>query len=319
MLAYIAAIICMGAAYSIITLGFNLQWGYTGLFNLSVFGLAAAGGYTSVILTSQPAMGRIGGFGMPFIIGLIGAAIVAGIIGGLIGLATLHLEFGFFAISTLGLGMTIQTLLRNEQWLSNGVWGIGGINKPLSGLLGSGLSNWSYGILALIIMLIIYFLLERIVKSPWGRIQMAIKEDENLTEMLGKDVFFYRIQSLILGSMIMGIGGAVFAHYQGYINPDSYTDIMMCFLPLLMVVAGGTGNNKGSIVGAFVIWSAWSLSELFAGYLPISSTKIPHIRTLVVGLIIIAILRWRPTGLIGRKMAVSSSSTSRKIGPAQNL
>jgi len=168
-------------------------------------------------------------------------------------------------------------------------------------------------------MLIIYFLLERIVKSPWGRIQMAIKEDENLTEMLGKDVFFYRIQSLILGSMIMGIGGAVFAHYQGYINPDSYTDIMMCFLPLLMVVAGGTGNNKGSIVGAFVIWSAWSLSELFAGYLPISSTKIPHIRTLVVGLIIIAILRWRPTGLIGRKMAVSSSSTSRKIGPAQNL
>src|SRR6056297_4226616 len=86
MIAYIAALLCMGSVYAIITLGFNLQWGYTGLFNLSVFGLAAAGGYTSVILTSQPAMGRIGGFGMPFIIGLIGAAIVAGIIGGLIGL-----------------------------------------------------------------------------------------------------------------------------------------------------------------------------------------------------------------------------------------
>ncbi len=313
MSAYIAALLCMGSIYAIISLGYNLQWGYTGLFNLSVFGLAAAGGYTSVILTGAPAAGRIGGFNLPFIVGIIGAAIVAGILGGLIGLATLHLEFGFFAISTLGLGMTVQIIFQNEQWLANGVWGIGRIHKPLSGLVGNAYANWAYGILAFLLMLIIYFLLERVVKSPWGRIQMAIKEDEHLTEMLGKKVFYYRFQSLLLGSMIMGIGGAVFAHYQGFINPMSYTDIMMCFLPLLMVVAGGSGNNKGSIVGAFIIWGAWSISEMVAGYLPISSAKIPHIRTLVVGIVIISILRWRPTGIIGRERAVSSSAKTKEI------
>ena len=313
MTAYIAALLCMGSVYAIITLGYNLQWGYTGLFNLSIFGLAAAGGYTSVIITGTSAAGRIGGFGLPFIFGLLGAAIVAGIIGGLIGMATLHLEFGFFAIATLGLGMTIQIILKNEQWLGNGVWGIGGISKPFSNIVGNNYANWVYGILAFLIMLLIYFLLERVVKSPWGRIQMAIKEDEHLTEMLGKKIFSYRFQSLVLGSMIIGIGGAVFAHYQGYINPLSYTDIMMCFLPLLMVVAGGSGNNKGSIVGAFVIWGAWSISEMVAGYLPISSCKIPHIRTLVVGIVIISILRWRPTGIIGRKRAVSSSAEKKDL------
>jgi len=313
MIAYIAALLCMGSVYAIITLGYNLQWGYTGLFNLSVFGLAAAGGYASVILTGSAAGGRLGGFGLPFIIGLIGAALVAGILGGLIGLATLHLEFGFFAISTLGLGMTIQIILKNEQWLGNGVWGIGGIEKPFASFVGNDLINWVYGIMAFLIMLLIFYLLERVVKSPWGRIQIAIKEDEDLTEMLGKKVFSYRFQSLVLGSMIIGIGGGVFAHYQGYINPMSYTDIMMCFLPLLMVVAGGSGNNKGSIVGAFIIWGAWSISEMVAGYLPISSAKIPHIRTLVVGIVIISILRWRPTGIIGREHAVSSSSGEKDI------
>ncbi|MFW5986217.1 MAG: branched-chain amino acid ABC transporter permease, partial [Halanaerobiales bacterium] len=184
---------------------------------------------------------------------------------------------------------------------------MGGIKNPLKKLLPGHLVNWGYAILAVVIMLIIYYLLERAVNSPWGRLQMAIKEEEHLTEMLGKNVWNYRMQSLVLGSAIIGVGGAVFAHYQGYVNPQSYNDIMMCFLPLLMVVAGGTGNNRGSIAGAFLIWTVWSLSEIGAGYLPISSTKIPYMRTLVVGLVIISVLRWRPTGLIGRKRAISSS------------
>lgn len=308
--AYIAALICMGAAYSIIALGENLHWGYTGLFNIGIAGLVAVGGYTSAILTASPVPGRIGGFGLPFIVGLLAAAVVAGILGWLIGLITLHLEFGFFAIATLGLAKTLNIILRNEKWIGNGVWGMGGIQKPLSSVVGPQYANWVYGVIAVGIMVIIYILLERAVKSPWGRLQLAIKEDEHLTQMLGKDVWHYRMESLVLGSMIMGIGGAIFTHYQGFINPDSFGDIMMTFLPLLMVVAGGTGNNKGSILGAFSIWILWSASEIGADYLPIASAKVPYVRMLVVGLVIIAILRWRPRGLIGRKRAISSSAES---------
>lgn len=305
--AYIAALLCMGAAYSVFTIGYNLQWGYTGLFNLSVFGLAAAGGYTSVILTTSAAGGHIGGFGLPYIVGILAGALIAGVIGAVIGTITLRLEFGFFAIATLGLGKFLIAIFKNEKGLTNGVWGIGGIPKPLSNLAGS-YANWAYGGISLVILAVVYYLAQKLVSSPWGRLQLAIKDDEHLTQMLGKNVWRYRMESLVLGSMLMGLGGAMYAHYQGYINPKSYTDIMWAFLPLLMVVAGGSGNHKGSVLGAFVVWGAWSISEIFAGYMPIASMNIPHIRTLVVGILIISILRWRPQGLIGRKRAVSSSA-----------
>lgn len=310
---YLFSLLCMGSAYAIIALGLNLQWGYTGLFNLGVFGLAAAGGYTSVILTTGPAGGRVGGFNMPFVIGIIGAAIIAGILGAIIGRITLHLEFGFFAIATLGLGMMVQSIFINEGWLADGVWGIGNIDKPFDQFVSPSYINLVYGLIAFGIMLLVYFLLERIVHSPWGRIQMAIKEDEHLTQMLGKNVFSYRMQSLILGSMIMGVGGAVYAHYQAYINPQSFSDIMMTFIPLLMVVAGGSGNNRGSILGAFFIWTAWSTSEIFAGYFPFGAAQLPHVRMLTVGLIIVILLRVRPEGLIGRERAVSTSAETTEV------
>lgn len=306
MLAYLASLLCMASVYSIAALGINLQWGYTGLFNIGIAGWFAAGAYTSAILTTGEAS-YLGGFGLPFPVGLIGAAIVAGIFGWLIGLPTLKLEFGFFAIATIGLGRSMVLLFKNEQWLTGGVWGIGGIPKPLSNVFPAN-ANWAYGFLALAIMLILYFLLEKVTSSPWGRLQLAIKDDEDLTEMLGKDVWHYRMQSLVLGSMLVGVAGATFAHYQRYINPASFGDIMATFIIWVMVVTGGTGNNKGSIAGAFSIWLVWTLSEFGAGYLPIASTKVPYVRTLIVGLIIVALLRWRPRGLIGRKKAVSASA-----------
>ncbi len=306
MLGYIASLLCMASIYSIAALGVNLQWGYTGLFNIGIAGWFAAGAYTSAILTTGPAS-YVGGFGLPFPVGLIAAAIVAGILGWLIGLPTLRLRFGFFAIATIGLGRSMVLIIKNEQWLTAGVWGIGGIPKPLSNVFPAK-ADWAYGFLALAIMLILYFLLERITSSPWGRLQLAIKDDENLTEMLGKDVWRYRMQSLVLGSMLVGVAGATFAHYQQYINPASFGDVMATFIIWVMVVAGGTGNNKGSIAGAFTIWLVWTLSEFGAGYLPIATTKIPYVRTLMVGLVIVALLRWRPQGLIGRKRAVSATA-----------
>jgi len=307
-MAYLLSLICMGSVYAIISMGLNLQWGYTGLFNLAVFGMAAAGGYTSAILTTAPAGGRIGGFMLPISVGMLAGAVVAGILGYIIGRITLHLEFGFFAIATLGLGMMIQTILINEGWIGDGVWGIGAIPKPFFHRLNPFQTYLLFSIISFVLMLVVYFILERLVKSPWGRIQMAIKEEEHLTQMLGKDVFSYRMQSLVIGSMVMGLGGALYAHYQAYINPESFNDIMMTFIPLLMVVAGGSGNNKGSIVGAFFIWTAWSTSEIFAGYFPLGAAQLPHVRMLTVGAIIILLLRFRPTGLIGRERAVASSA-----------
>ncbi|SDL20421.1 branched-chain amino acid ABC transporter permease [Halarsenatibacter silvermanii] len=306
---YLLSIICVGSAYAIIAMGLNLQWGYTGLFNLAVHGMAAVGGYGAVIMTTSPSAGRIGGFAMPYPVGLIVAALIAGLLGAIIGRVTLHLEFGFFAIATLGLGMMVQAVLINEGWIGDGVWGIGDIPRPFDWYFDHPFFIYvAYAVVSFLLMVLVYIVLERLVHSPWGRIQMAIKEDELLTQMLGKDIFSYRMQSLVLGAMIIGLGGAVYAHYQAYINPESYDDIMMTFIPLLMVVAGGSGNNKGSIIGAFFIWTAWSTSEIFAGYFPLGAEQLPHVRMLTVGVIIIAILRFRPRGLIGRERAVSAAA-----------
>lgn len=302
---YIISIICIGASYAIATLGLNLQWGYTGLFNIGVAAFFAVGAYASAILTGPEWGGMIGGFGLPFPVGLVGAVVVAALLAYAISFV-LRLEFGFLAIASIMLAAIVHLILKNEMWLTNGVWGIGGIPRPFGKELTSAATDWVYTAISLGILVGAYFLLEKGVRSPWGRTQGIIKEDPTLAEMVGKDVYRWRRASWVIGSMYMGLAGAIYGHYIQYINPRSFGDVMITFLCLCMVVIGGSGNNKGSILGAYVLWGVWTGSEILTGYLPEAwQLRAPFVRVLVIGIVIILLLRLRPQGLIGREAAIS--------------
>lgn len=157
MLAYIASILCIGGSYAIAALGLNLEWGFSGFFNIGVAAFFGVGAYTSAILAGPAWGGMIGGFGMPFPIAIIGAAIIAGLLGYAFSFI-LRLEFGFFAIASIMISTIVILIFTNEMWLTNGVWGIGGIPRPIT--VKPKWSDWVYACISILILAALYFVLE---------------------------------------------------------------------------------------------------------------------------------------------------------------
>jgi branched-chain amino acid transport system permease protein len=311
--AYIVSLAIMAGIYAIFCLGLNIQWGYTGLFNIGIAGFFCIGAYTSAMITTPMPSGiyaqyvhQIFGLNLPFIFGLLGAAIACGIVAFLIGIPTLRLGEDYLAIATLGIAETIRLVFNNEQWLANGPRGLMDMPQPLHNLVKPQNYNYIYLVITIIAMVIIYFSIEKAIRSPWGRVLRAIREDEGSASMSGKNAFHFKMQSLIFGSMVMGVGGALYAHYTKAISPSVFTPLYGTFIVWVMLMAGGSGNNKGAILGAYVIWGIWVGTKFLTDSLPYTfQSRAPYIRFLIIGIILEIILVYRPQGLLGEEKSVS--------------
>lgn len=312
-LAYLVSLAVMAGIYAIFCLGLNIQWGYTGLFNIGIAGFFCIGAYTSALITTPMPTGvyakyvhQIFGLNLPFIVGLVGAALACGIIAFLIGIPTLRLKEDYLAISTLGIAETFRLIFNNEHWLANGPRGLMGLPQPLQGLVDPRHYNYVYLAIIIIIMIVIYLAIEKVIRSPWGRVLRAIREDDVSAAMSGKNVFSFKMQSLIFGAMVMGVGGALYAHYTKAISPDVFTPLYGTFIIWVMLIAGGSGNSKGAILGAFVIWGIWVGTNFMTDLLPYTlKARAPYIRFLLIGILLEFILIYRPQGLLGEEKKVS--------------
>jgi branched-chain amino acid transport system permease protein len=313
-LSFLVSFALMSGIYAIFSLGLNVQWGYTGLLNFGIAGFFAIGAYTSALITTPKPTGVLAdyvtqavGLNLPFLVGVLGAAIAAGVMAGLIGLLTLRLREDYLAIATIGISESIRLFFNNERWLANGPEGLVGLPQPLHDLVPPAYYHFLYLVIVAVFLALIYFALERGIRSPWGRVLRAIREDEIMTSANGKDVFRFKMQALIVGAMIMGIGGALYAHYAAAIQPGLFTPLFGTFIIWAMLTVGGTGNNKGAVLGAFVVWALWSWSTAFLRRVvpPAFETRAPFIRYVLIGLVLVVVLLKRPRGLIGEEKHVS--------------
>lgn len=288
--------------YAILALGLNLQWGFTGLFNIGVAGFYAVGAYTSALLTTPPSPDHLGGFALPMPVGMLGAVVTSGLLAVLIGWPTLRLRKDYLAIATIGIAETLRLALKNEAWLTNGVQGLRDIPRPLQDVFGTTYDRFYLGLLCCSLVGI-YIASERLRRSPWGRALRAIREDEDVAASLGKNVMRYKMQALVLGAMIMGLGGSFYAHYVRYISPDTFDPLMGTFIIWVMVIAGGSGNNLGAILGAVIIWYVWSFSEDAVMRLlpPQFNTRASDLRVILIGLVLQGLLLKRPQGILPEK------------------
>jgi branched-chain amino acid transport system permease protein len=313
------------AIFSVICIGLNIQWGYTGIFNFGVAAFFMIGAYTAAIVTKAPADGEfatyIGGFGtalsavplpaagewLPFLVAVIAAAALAALLALLLGWPTVRLREDYLAIALIGAAEVLRRIATEERWLVNGSRGLSGIPRPLAGLVDADTYRYLFLILCLGLLAIVYVLADRGIRSPWGRVLRAIREDEEVTAASGKDVVAFKMRGFVLGSAIMGAGGAFYAFQQGAISPDAFTHFFGTFIFWAMLIAGGSGNNIGAIVGVYVIWGLWSTTLQLQGYdLPaFIQARIPHLRDMLVGLIIVAVLLLNPTGLVPERARVS--------------
>ena len=313
-LSFIASFAIMASIYAIFSMGLNVHWGYTGLLNYGIAGFFALGAYASALVTSRLPTGELAhyvkqafGLGLPFLVGIAAGAVVAGIFAAIVGLLTLRLSEGYLAISTIGIAESIRIFFNNESWLANGPQGLIGIKQPLRGIVQPASYPFIYLVIVLIFLLIIYVAVERGIRSPWGRVLRAIREDEIMASADGKNVFFFKLQSLVFGAMIMGVGGALYAHYSAAIQPGVFEPLFGTFIIWAMLTLGGTGNNKGAIIGAFIVWALWSWSTFLimkvvpAGF----ETRAPYIRYVLIGVLLVLILLKKPKGIVGEERTVS--------------
>ncbi len=154
--------------------------------------------------------------------------------------------------------------------------------------------------LSLIVLAIVYFALERLVHSPWGRVLKAIREDEQVAKALGKNVFAYKLQSLMLGGFIAGLAGAFFAWQLSTVYPTNF-DPLVTFQAWIIMVLGGAGNNAGTLLGAGIYWAYTAFTRDLDGQLPIPSDQIGAFRIMLIGLILMLLMRFRPQGILGNK------------------
>ncbi|TFZ07471.1 branched-chain amino acid ABC transporter permease [Ramlibacter henchirensis] len=307
LLSYGSFFLVFASVFAVMVLGLNLQWGSTGLFNVGIAGFVAIGAYTSALLTTPDDPGRVGGLGWPVVAGWIGAMAVSGLAGLVVGTAALRLRHDYLAIATFGFAVVVQLVALNAKWLTGGPFGVQFIPRPLQGALGAG-AAWNLAYLALVGLLLVlaYWGLERLVRSPWGRVLRAIREDEEAAASLGKSAFSFRLQAFVIGSMLMGLGGALYAHFVGYIAPEDFLPILT-FQLWAMLIVGGSGNNRGAMLGAYLVWGIWAASGgVLRNLVPqAEQARAAALQVVLIGVLIALMLLWRPRGLVGEATAVS--------------
>ena len=279
--------------------------------------------------------GYLGGFNLPVIISWPVGGLLAAFAAFIIGKISLGLRSDYLAIATLGISEIIIYILKNEDWLSRGVKNVNGLPRPVPYEIELQSREWvletanilkiplpevssiivklSYSVLFLLVLLVILYLLQIAVKSPWGRMMRAIRDNEVSANAMGKDIKKRHLQVFIIGSAIVGIAGAMLTTLDGQFTPVSYQPLRYTFLIWIMVIVGGSGNNFGSIIGAFLIWFFWIQSEPLGLWLlsfitsHISDTNLikshllenaAHIRLMFMGMILLVTLRFAPKGLI---------------------
>lgn len=304
MLSYLIFFITVSAILSIATLGLNLQWGVSGQFNAGVVGFLAVGGYSLAILTMPVSEQLLVKLNAPFALGLVGALVISGVVALLVGVATLKLRSDYLAIATFGIATSIQVLATNLEPLTGGSRGLIGIPRPFESLGAQGF-GLAYLAIVLVILAVAYLALQTLLKSPWGRVQRALREDEVVCAALGKNVVRFRLTAFVMGAMLMGLSGALYAGFVGTTSPTEFLPILT-FQIWAMLIVGGSGSNAGAIAGSFVVWGLWTLSGVvIVSVLPSQwQTQGGALQSILVGLVMVLTLMFRPQGLLGpRKVA----------------
>jgi branched-chain amino acid transport system permease protein len=279
----------MALIYIIFSLSLNLEVGYTGLFNFGHVAFFGIGAYTSALLTLH---------GVPFGLSLLLALAMAGLWGFLLSLPSLKLRGDHFGIATLGFGEIIRMVFQNEVWLTKGPMGLPGIPKPI--LFSYRFASlYQYLFLALGFTALTFFLLRIILRSPFGRVLKAIREDEIAAEVLGKNVFRFRVKSFVIGSVFAGLAGTLWGHYTTFISPGDFT-LLETILVLLIVVLGGKGTEWGPVLGAIVlIFFQESLRFL---RLPAEWTRyLAPLQQMIFGALLVLFMIFKPDGLVREK------------------
>src|SRR4030095_8233165 len=241
---YLIAMATFACFYALMALGLNLVWGMTGMINLGLVGFFALGASVSALATKRG--------GAPMVLGIAGALVLTAAAGAVMALVTARLRGDYLAIITLGFSEVVRITASNEIWLTNGTDGISGIPGPWRGRVTPEAFNLIYLVVAAAAVAVVLAVLQRVRYSPYGRVLRAIRDDDQVASVAGKHVLRFKVEAFAVSAGILGVAGALWGHYTSFIAPDVFVPLITIYV-VLALTAGGTGNNWGALVGAFLV------------------------------------------------------------------
>ena len=293
------------------------------------------GGVSAIEAVNPASTGYLGGLGLPILLAWPAGGLLAAGVAWVIGKTALGLRSDYLAIATLGIAEIILAIMKNEDWLARGVKNVIGLPRPvpfevdlqnnpdfvatatdlgMNAVTASSIYvKLCYAGLFTVVLLLLLWMAQNALRSPWGRMMRAIRDNETSAEAMGKDVTKRHLQIFVLGSAICGIAGAMMTTLDGQLTPAGYQPLRYTFLIWVMVIVGGSGNNFGAVLGGFVIWFFWVQVEPIGGFLMQAITSgmedasplkqhlissVAHMRLFTMGLILLLVLRFSPKGLI---------------------
>lgn len=289
---YFAGFLTNATIYALFAMGLNLQYGFTGLVNFGHVAFMALGAYTAVMLVMH---------GFPFWLGFVAAIAVPAAFSLFLGFTSLRLRDDYLAIVTIGLAEVIRSLL-NGLDITNGPEGFASYPLPFFTWVPYQDWRWLYFAFALVLTALAFVFIEYLVRSPWGRVLKAIREDQEAAVALGKNIVSYKIAAFGIGCAIAGLAGALQAFFFTFINPHTY-EAIVTFEAWTIMVLGGAGRNWGVMAGAVLYYGFYSSTALYAsgGLGPFSANQVGSLRIAIIGLLLVLLMLYRPQGLFGRK------------------
>jgi neutral amino acid transport system permease protein len=308
---YSITLAVLSGTLALFSIGLNLQWGMAGLVNFGHVAFMAIGGYTTVLLSLQ---------GVPWFIAIWAGAVLAAVLGLLIGLTSIRLREDYLGIVTVGTAELLRLVIKNEKplgWLTRGDFGIQNFPKPFWGMtdaspFGGAIAANAYPLILFVFLVAVlgvtFFLVSWIGRSPWGRVLKAIREDEDVAKALGKNVFAYKLQAFVLGGAVGGLAGAFYAWHLQTLYPKFF-EPEVTFSAWMIVAIGGAGNNLGVIIGAIIYQLYNSLPRFLPEALKnsLGGGRVEAMQIILIGLTLILVMLWRPQGILGKKEELTLS------------
>jgi branched-chain amino acid transport system permease protein len=318
---YWVSVVTEAGIFAILALGLDVVWGWGGDFDLAFYGYLALGSYMTFVFSigkpTSPSVEYIIGWHLPVLLSMMLAVVIVVGLAAIIGaIALRNLREIYFAITTLAAVYALYLVVSNYTPLFDGFNGVYGLINP--GQTALRLTYNGYRIVLLVVVLIVlllaYLLVQRLSRSPFGRMLRAVREDERAAAAYGRKVFWAKYRAYLFGAAFAGLAGGLFAIFISAFNPSAWTpqELLIIYAAILI---GGRGNPRGVIVGVFVVYIG--LIEL-TRYLPSPASRPdfgPALRQVLIGLMIILMLKFRPAGIFRERAGIDAQQSPRPAPP----
>src|SRR5487761_1898356 len=303
--------------YFILAMGLNIQYGETGILNFAYIGFVAIGAYFTGVLSLPSSLNTgqhsILGLGLPFPINLLLGGLAAMFFALFVALITLRrLRTDYLAIVLISLSLVLYDFCNNYVSLFNGADGLYNVPEPFAKALGLTVNSFIpfFACVTAFVSLLLWFVMSRVTRSPMGRTFRAIRDDHVVAAALGKNVFWMQLKSMLIGSFYAGIGGGLLIQFGGSFNPTAWLP-GETFVVFAVIIVGGVGNNLGLLIGSLLVETLLVHLPAFLPDIPGHTGLIQYIDAMLIGVLLMVMLWFRPQGMVPESMRTSASMLKR--------